>query len=56
MEEKLFLLVRLIYLSLFLYLLDFWNQDTDASSFDSETHARNRYSVAEDIQREFDKR
>lgn len=49
MKENISLLISLLYLSGLLYLLDFWNTDPTAGSSDSETHARNRYAVAEQI-------
>jgi hypothetical protein len=54
MKETLFLLFSVLYLLVFFYLLDFWNPDPGSYDSDSETHARTRYLMAQEIQKELD--
>lgn len=52
MKENFFLITSGIYFTVLIYLLDFWNSNPEAGSSESETHARTRYAVADQIQKE----
>lgn len=56
MKELLSLFCSFIYFLVLFYLLDFWYADPESYTSDSETHARNRYALAEKIIKELEER
>lgn len=52
MQADLNLLSKIFALSVVVYQMDLWNTKSEHDASDSETHARNRYAVADKITEE----